>query len=140
MKKMPWDIIILCLCTTNDNYMMHGSWDMEHNRHIFFVVLDYFLPFYSPNHLPNQNFEKKTKKPPGDIIILLKCTINDNHMMYGSWDMKSNRQNFLSFWAILLIYTKNYDHILYFSWDMTNGRCNINFHFGLFLPFYLLPH
>ena len=41
---------------------------------------------------------KKWKKNPGDIIILQKCTINDNHMMYGSWDI--NRQNFLSFWTI----------------------------------------
>ena len=36
------------------------------------------------------------KKTPGDIIILHICTINDNHMMYGSWDMECNRQNFLS--------------------------------------------
>ena len=27
-------------------------------------------------------------------------TINDNHMMYGSWGTKCNKQNFLSFWAI----------------------------------------
>ena len=28
------------------------------------------------------------------------CTINNSHLMYGSWDMKSNRQNFLSFCSI----------------------------------------
>ena len=49
----------------------------------FFVILDHFLPFYPPNNPKNQNFEKM-KKTPGDIIILHKCTINDNHMMYGS--------------------------------------------------------
>ena len=27
------------------------------------------------------------KKAPGDIIILQICTKNDDHMMYGSWDM-----------------------------------------------------
>ena len=27
------------------------------------------------------------------------CTINDNHMMYGSWDMEHNKHNFLSFWT-----------------------------------------
>ena len=43
----------------------------------------------------NQNFEKM-KKAPGDIIILHKSTINDNHMMYGSWDMKRDWQMFLS--------------------------------------------
>ena len=42
-----------------------------------------FLPFYPPNNPKNQNFEKM-KKIPGDIIILHMCTINDNHMMYGS--------------------------------------------------------
>ena len=36
-----------------------------------------------PNNSKNQNFEKM-KKTPGDIIILHKCTINNNHMMYGS--------------------------------------------------------
>ena len=29
MKKFPGDIIILHRCNVNDNYTMHGSWDME---------------------------------------------------------------------------------------------------------------
>ena len=57
-----------------------------------------FLTFYHPNNPENQHFEK-TKKTPGDIIILHKSTTNDNHT-HGSWDMKPKRQNFLSFWAI----------------------------------------
>ena len=50
-----------------------------------FLILDYFLPFYlpPPNNLQNENFEKM-KKPTGDITILHKCTINDNHMIFGS--------------------------------------------------------
>ena len=68
-----------------------------------FVILDHFLPFYSPNNPKNQNFQKM-KKILGDIIILryyhYHCNINDNHMMYGSWDMKHDRQNFLSFWTV----------------------------------------
>ena len=28
------------------------------------------------------------------------CTTNDIHMMYGSWDMECDRQNFMSFWTI----------------------------------------
>ena len=39
----------------------------------FFVILNHFLPFYSPNNPKNQNFEKM-KKLPGDIIILHKST------------------------------------------------------------------
>ena len=55
----------------------------------FFVILGHFLPFTPPppDNLKNQNFEKlkknKTKKNR-DIISLDICTINDNHLMYGS--------------------------------------------------------
>ena len=41
----------------------------------------------------------KLKKTPCDIIILHICTINDNHMMYGSWDIVRDGQNFLKFWT-----------------------------------------
>ena len=64
-----------------------------------FVILECFLPFYPPNNPKNQSFEK-TKKPLEDITILHRCNINDNHIMYGSWDTKCNRQNYLSFWII----------------------------------------
>ena len=63
--------------------MMHGSSDMECNGQNFFVILDYFSPFFLYNNPKNQNFEKM-KKTFGDIIILHKCTINDNRMMHGS--------------------------------------------------------
>ena len=76
IKKALADIIILQMCTKNDHHMMYGSQDMECNRQSF-------LPFYPPNNLNNQNFEKM-KKASGDIITLHRCTINDNHTMYGS--------------------------------------------------------
>ena len=63
-------------------------------------IFCHFGPFFDlllPDNPENQKFEKK-KKAPGDIIILHMCTINDNHMMYGSRDMEHNRQNVLSFW------------------------------------------
>ena len=44
----------------------------------------------------NQNFEK-IKKTPEDIIILQICTINDNHMVYGSRDRSATDRIFLSF-------------------------------------------
>ena len=34
-----------------------------------------------------------------------KITINDNHIMYGSWDIKCDRQIFLSLWAIFCPFT-----------------------------------
>ena len=45
-------------------------------------------------------FEKmKTKKGKNarDIIILHKCTINNNHMIYGSWNITCNRHIFFPF-------------------------------------------
>ena len=66
------------------------------------IILCHFSPFllfYPTNNPKNQNFEKM-KKALGDIIILHMCTINDNHIMYGSWDMECLRQIFLSFWTI----------------------------------------
>ena len=83
---MPKNIIFLQLCTKNDNYMMYGSWDMERDN-IFCHHLWSIFSFY-PNSPVNQNFGKMKKKTPGDIIILHICTINDNHKMYGYWDME----------------------------------------------------
>ena len=41
-----------------------------------------------------------------NIIILCLCTTNGNHMVYGSWDTESNRQNFLSFWTSFFPFTR----------------------------------
>ena len=63
---------------------------------IFFSFWTIFCPFTPPtpsDNPENQNFEKM-KIAPGDIIILHNSTINDNHMIYGSWDMMCTRQNF----------------------------------------------
>ena len=78
----------------------------------FFIILDYFLPFYPSNKLENQNYEKmekqKTNKQTntlGDIIFLHMCNINENHMICGFWDMGHNWQKFLSFWTIFCHFT-----------------------------------
>ena len=49
----------------------------------FFVILEYFLPFYPPIDPENQNFEKM-KKTSEHIITFQMYTIHDSHMMYGS--------------------------------------------------------
>ena len=67
MKKIPGDILILHMCTINDNHMIYVYSDME----IF------------PNNTKNQNFEKK-KKTPGAIIILHKCAKNHDHILHCS--------------------------------------------------------
>ena len=61
--------------------MVPEIWSMRQTE--YFVILNHFLPFYPSNNLKKQNFEKM-KKIPGDIIILHRSNINDNHMMYGS--------------------------------------------------------
>ena len=43
-EKIPGDIIILHVCTKNENHMIHGSLDMECNR-IFMLFWDIFCPF-----------------------------------------------------------------------------------------------
>ena len=70
-----------------------------------------FSPFYPPplplpNNLSKSKFQKKwKKKTPGDIIILLICTINEYYSMSGSWDMEHNWQNCFSFWVIFCPFT-----------------------------------
>ena len=105
MKKMPGDIIILHLCTINDNHMMYHSWDMECDRQKFlpFCTVFALLPANNPE---NEDFAKM-KKMPGDIIILHLCTINNNHMMYHSWDMECDRQNFLPFCTVFALLPPN---------------------------------
>ena len=92
LKKMPEDIIKLHVYHKwqSDDvwFLKYWVWKTD-----FFVILDHFFPSYPPNNQKNQNFEKM-KILPGDIIILHMCTINDNHMMHGSWDNERNRKIF----------------------------------------------
>ena len=70
-----------------------------------FFILGYFLPFYPPKNLKNENFYK-LKKTPGDIIILHQCTKNHDHMLYCSLIWCVDRCNsYFSFWAIFCPFT-----------------------------------
>ena len=81
------------MSTIHENHMMYDSWDMEHDRQNFFSFWAIFCPFTPPSPHPNNPDNQNVEKAPGDIIILNKCTINDNHKIYGSWDIKCTRQN-----------------------------------------------
>ena len=100
MKKIPGDITILLLPLEIVPWikiiwcMIPEIWS---TTEIFF---SHFGPFFALLNLPptlnnpkNQNFEKM-RKSPRDIIILHKCTINGNYMIYGSSDINCNRQIF----------------------------------------------
>ena len=100
IKKASRDTTILQVCTINGNHMMmYASWDLVGDRRNFLRFWTVFCPF---NPLTTQKIKilKKWIKKPGDIIILRICTINDNHMMYGSWDMERQTNRFLSFWTV----------------------------------------
>ena len=84
---------------------------MEHEHRIFCQ----FGPFLAllhppPNNPKNQNFEK-TKKTPGDFIILHMCTIND------PW--------FPEIWSAMVKFFSILDHFLPFY--PTNKPKNKNF-------------
>ena len=100
-KKMPGDVIILQLYSTNDNHMTYGSWDMECNRNNFLSFWTIFCPF---NPLTNQ------------IISFEKMKLNAwryHHFTqayhewqpYDVWFLKRDRQNFLQILAIFCYFT-----------------------------------
>ena len=62
-KKSSRGIIILNMSTINEKHIMYDSWDMEHDRRIFFSFWTIFCPFtpLPPINQENQNFEKMEK-------------------------------------------------------------------------------
>ena len=96
MRKLDGDLI-LHMCTKNQNHTRHRSWDMEWDRQNILLFWAIFCPFTSLL-TPKIKIGKKTTT--GDIIFLHVCTINENHMTFGSWDIRCDEQNFLPFWAI----------------------------------------
>ena len=79
MRKTPEDVKTLQIFTINESYdFWFLSYGVQRTEH--FVILDHFLPFYPLNNPKNENFEKM-KKAPRDVIILHRCTINDNYMI-----------------------------------------------------------
>ena len=130
--------------------MMYASWDMEHDRYIFLAFWAIFRPFIQLLTLKIK-FWKKCKKKHGDIIFLQKCTINEDHMMYVSWDIRYEGQRFVSFgdifcfltplttrkieilikWKkpgdmiILHLCATNGDDMVYGSWDMERDGQNV---------------
>ena len=99
MWKTPWDIILLHMCTVNQDHTMYGSWDIKCKGQNFG---HFCLLILLTTH--KINFEK-IKKTPGGIIILNMSTINENHRMYDSIVMEHDRHNVLSFCTIFCPFT-----------------------------------
>ena len=103
-KKCP-DILSFYtyMCAINEDHRIYGSWNIRCDRQKFLLFRAIFCLFS-----PLTTWKIKIlnlKKLSGDIIILHICTINDNYMMYGSWDMESDGQKFLSFWTVSYPFT-----------------------------------
>ena len=137
------------MCIKNHNHMMYASWDMECDRQNFLSFWVIFCSFtqltlvhhkwqscdvcpfcpFNPPSLTTWKIKilKKWKKVYKDIIILHMCTINENHMMYGSWDTGCNRHDFSRFEPFLPfhplnnlenVYQKSWSYDVYTSWDI----------------------
>ena len=82
-KKITEDIIILHMCTKNNNLLRCSSWDMEWDKKN--CHSGSFFTIATPHH--HQPTTTKTK--------ILKT--KNNQVMYAYLDMECNRHNFLSF-------------------------------------------
>ena len=136
------------MCTKNDNHMMYGSWDTEWDRQNFlsfwatFALLPNPLP---PNDPENQNFDKNEKECQ-EVLSLYTyvCTINEDHMIYGSWKLPGNpeNQNFKiekNTWRYYHFTHLHYKWQSYHVWFLRYGARQTEFfcHSGTF--FALLP-
>ena len=121
----------------------------------------HFRPFFAllTPYQPKKSKFLKNVKNLRDIIIWHMCTINDNDMMYGSYDMKHDKHNFLLFWTVFGPFTllttqknQNFENLKKTSADIINlHKCTkimimcytvpeiwhvtdviVIFHFGLF--------
>ena len=71
IEKTPKDTINSDMCTTNDNQIMYGSWDIERGGQIFSSFWAIFCPF-TPLTTQNIKILKKIKKLL-DILLFYTC-------------------------------------------------------------------
>ena len=102
---MPGDIILLYIHVYH-KWRSYDIWFLKYKvrQTEVFVILGYFLLFQPPDNPENQNF-KIENNTWTDIIILHIWTINNNQMIYGSWEKECYRDNFLSFWTVFCPFT-----------------------------------
>ena len=90
MKKTPGHII-LHMCKLIAKYDIHNSWDMEGNQQNFLSFWTIFCS-WTPQTPKIKILKKwKTHVEILSFYILQMCTINNNHMMNGSCNMRSDR-------------------------------------------------
>ena len=132
LKNTSGYIIILYLCNTNLNDMTYSFGDTEYGRLKMVTLIKSFFALLPPK-TKKIRILKKNEKMAGDIIILHICTKNHNQkwnnpeyqnfwkIKKAPWhiillrmcsinedmfsDIRCNRQNFLSFWAVFCPFT-----------------------------------
>ena len=107
MKKMSGDIFLLYIHLYH-KWRSYDIWFPKYKvqqTEIFAILGNFFCPFSPLTSWKNKilPLRKNTWRYYNFTHVYQKCT---NHMMYGSWDIECNRQNFLSFWTILCPFTK----------------------------------
>ena len=118
-EKTPGYIILLHMCTINQDHMMHGSWDTKCNRHNLIVILGNFLPFYPPKSPKNENIKNEKNLEissfyPSVPKIMIIC--------YTFPEIWPNRCNcYFLFWAIFSHFTPITAHKIKISkkWKMS---------------------
>ena len=129
LKKAPGDIMILKMRIYH-KWQPHDVWFLSYEAWqtkflVFWIISCHFTPLLTQKikilkkwkntgeittrSLTPQQFRKskywKNEKTTQTYCHLHMCIINDNHMMYGSWDMEHGQQNCLSFWTIFCLFT-----------------------------------
>ena len=90
LKKIPWRYYDFT--NVYHKWQPYDIWFLRYGVELaeFFVILDNFYSFASLTTLKIKIL-KKWKKCLKILSFLHMCTRNDNHMMYGSWDMEFDR-------------------------------------------------
>ena len=98
IEKTPADIIILHICTMNDNHMMHDSWDMECNRQNFLSSWTIFCPFTLLGTQKIKILKKWTTHLK--ILSFYKWVIPCQVMQTWTWSISEFDKNLLSCYNI----------------------------------------
>ena len=112
-KKTPGDIILLYMCTINEDHMMYGSSNIGYDGQSFLSFWPFFalLPLWQPRKSKFWKNEKNAQRYYHFTILYHKWP----SWYYSSWDMERNRQ---TFFAIL-------DHFLHFTSPLTTQKIKI---------------
>ena len=78
-------------------FLRYGACDRQ-NFLSFWTVFCPFIPLTAQKTKTLKNWKKDLK-----ILPFYMCSINDNHVMYGSWAIECDRQKFLSFWTMFAL-------------------------------------